>query len=120
MAAASVVRAVAGHGDQGSRTAATTPRSRPDGSRRSLTTREVRIGRGLAAVAASSEDEAIPSPKVPGDGAAGAVSQGRRGSADRAKARHRVAVLHRKVRDTRLEHAHKVVLRPGVASIVEG
>ena len=33
------------------------------------------------------------------------------GSANRAKARNRVAVLHRKVRETRLDHAHKTALR---------
>lgn len=32
-------------------------------------------------------------------------------SANRAKARRRVAVLHRKVRETRLDHAHKTALR---------
>jgi putative transposase len=35
----------------------------------------------------------------------------KKGSANRAKARHRVAVLHRKVRETRLDHAHKIALR---------
>ncbi len=39
------------------------------------------------------------------------VVERRKGSANRAKARHRVAVLHRKVRDTRLDHAHKTALR---------
>jgi transposase len=33
------------------------------------------------------------------------------GSANRAKARHRVAVVHRKERDTRRDHAHKIALR---------
>jgi len=39
------------------------------------------------------------------------LSRRQKGSANRAKARHRVAVVHRKVRDTRRDHAHKVVLR---------
>ena len=32
------------------------------------------------------------------------------GSANRAKTRHKVAVLHRKARDARLDHAHKTAL----------
>ncbi len=40
-----------------------------------------------------------------------ALSRRRKGSANRARARHRVAVLHRTVRATRLDHAHKVALR---------
>ena len=39
------------------------------------------------------------------------LSRRQKGSANRAKARHRVAVLHRKVRDARLDHAHKTALR---------
>jgi IS605 OrfB family transposase len=39
------------------------------------------------------------------------LSRRQQGSANRAKARHRVAVLHRRVRDARLDHAHKTVLR---------
>ena len=39
------------------------------------------------------------------------MSRKARGSANRARARHRVAVLHRKVGDTRLDHAHKTALR---------
>lgn len=34
-----------------------------------------------------------------------------KGSANRARSRHQVAVLHRKVRETRLDHAHKTALR---------
>jgi IS605 OrfB family transposase len=34
-----------------------------------------------------------------------------KGSANRAKARHRVAVAHRKVRDRRADHHHKLALR---------
>jgi putative transposase len=40
-----------------------------------------------------------------------ALSRTAKGSANRAKARHRVAVLHRKVREARLDHAHKTALR---------
>jgi putative transposase len=40
-----------------------------------------------------------------------ALSRKSKGSANRAKARHRVAVLHRKVREARLDHAHKTALR---------
>jgi putative transposase len=39
-----------------------------------------------------------------------ALSRKQKGSANRAKARQRVAVLHRKVRDARLDHAHKTAL----------
>ncbi len=45
----------------------------------------------------------------PGPGAAGAVPQAERLS-EPGKARRRVAVLHRKVRETRLDHAHKTAL----------
>jgi transposase len=38
-------------------------------------------------------------------------SRKQKGSANRAKARRRVAVVHRKVREARLDHAHKVALR---------
>jgi IS605 OrfB family transposase len=38
-------------------------------------------------------------------------SAAQEGSVNRAKARHRVAVVHRQVRDARLDHAHKVALR---------
>jgi putative transposase len=40
-----------------------------------------------------------------------ALSRKQKDSANRAKARHRVAVLHRKVRQARLDHAHKTALR---------
>jgi putative transposase len=39
------------------------------------------------------------------------LSRRQKGSANRAKARHRVAVLHRRVRETRLDHARKTALR---------
>jgi putative transposase len=40
-----------------------------------------------------------------------ALSRKAKDSANRVKARHRVAVLHRKVRETRRDHAHKMALR---------
>jgi putative transposase len=40
-----------------------------------------------------------------------ALSRKQKGSANRAKARHRVAVNHRKVRDQRADHHHKLALR---------
>jgi putative transposase len=39
------------------------------------------------------------------------LSRKQRGSANRAKARHRVAIAHRKVRDRRADHHHKLALR---------
>jgi transposase len=39
------------------------------------------------------------------------LSRRQKGSANRARARHRVAVLHRKVRQARCDHAHKTALR---------
>jgi putative transposase len=39
------------------------------------------------------------------------LSRKQKGSANRAKARHRVAVAHRKVRDKRADHHHKLALR---------
>jgi len=40
-----------------------------------------------------------------------ALSRKQKGSANRAMARHRVAVAHRKVRDQRADHHHKLALR---------
>ena len=39
------------------------------------------------------------------------LARKRKGSVNRAKARHRVAVCHRKVRDRRADHHHKLALR---------
>jgi putative transposase len=39
-----------------------------------------------------------------------ALSRKAKGSANRVKARRRVAVMHRKIRETRLDHAHKIAL----------
>jgi putative transposase len=40
-----------------------------------------------------------------------ALSRKQKGSSNRAKARKRVAALHRKVRETRLDHVHKTALK---------
>jgi putative transposase len=79
--------------------------------------REVGIDLGLAALAVTSDGEVIPNPRFLRMAqrrlakAQRVLSRRQKGSANRAKARHRVAVLHRKVRETRLDHAHKVALR---------
>jgi putative transposase len=39
------------------------------------------------------------------------LARKRKGSANRAKARHRIATLHRKIRDRRADHHHKLALR---------
>ena len=79
--------------------------------------REVGIDVGLASLAVTSDGEVIPNPRFLRAKerhlarAQRALSRKRKGSANRAKARKRVAVLHRKVREARLDHAHKTALR---------
>jgi putative transposase len=79
--------------------------------------REVGIDLGLASLAVTSDGEVIPNPRFLRAKerklarAQRALARKRKGSANRAKARHRVAVVHRKVRETRLDHAHKTALR---------
>jgi putative transposase len=79
--------------------------------------REVGIDLGLTALAVTSDGEMIPNPRFLRTAqrrltkAQRVLSRRQKGSANRAKARHRVAVLHRRVRETRLDHAHKVALR---------
>jgi len=79
--------------------------------------REVGIDLGLNALVVTSDGESIPNPRFLRRAqrrlkrAQRALSRKQKGSANRAKARHRVAVLHRKVRDARLDHAHKTALR---------
>jgi len=79
--------------------------------------REVGIDLGLASLIVTSDEEVIGNPRflrVKERKLARAqrgLSRRRKGSANRARARHRVAVLHRTVRETRLDHAHKVALR---------
>jgi putative transposase len=79
--------------------------------------REVGIDLGLNALIVTSDGESIPNPWFLRKAqrrlkhAHRVLSRRQKGSANRAEARHRVAVLHRKVRETRLDHAHKTALR---------
>jgi putative transposase len=79
--------------------------------------RETGIDLGLDRLVVTSDGEIIANPRFLRARerklarAQRALSRKARGSANRAKARHRVAVLHRKVREARLDHAHKTALR---------
>jgi len=79
--------------------------------------RETGIDLGLNSLIVTSNGEAIPNPRFLRKAqrrlrrAQRVLSRRRKGSANREKARHRVAVMHRKVRETRCDHAHKVALR---------
>jgi putative transposase len=79
--------------------------------------REAGIDVGLDRLAVTSDGEIIANPRFLRAKerklaqAQRALSRKAKGSANRAKARRRVAVLHRKVRETRLDHAHKTALR---------
>jgi putative transposase len=79
--------------------------------------RDVGIDLGLASLAVTSGGEVIPNPRFGRTAqrrlrkAQRVLSRRQRGSASWVRARHRVAVLHRKVRETRLDHAHKTALR---------
>jgi putative transposase len=79
--------------------------------------REVGIDLGLASLVATSDGELIANPRFLRAKerklarAQRSLSRKQQGSASRAKARHRVAVVHRKVREARLDHAHKLALR---------
>jgi transposase len=79
--------------------------------------REVGVDVGLGRLAVTSDGEIIANPRFLRARerhlarAQRALSRKRKGSANRARARHRVAVLHRKVREARLDHAHKTALR---------
>jgi putative transposase len=78
---------------------------------------EVGIDVGLDRLAVTSHGEIIANPRFLRAkehrlaSAQRALSRKQKGSANRAKARRRAAVLHRKVRETRLDHAHKTALR---------
>jgi len=78
---------------------------------------EVGIDVGLNRLAVTSDGEIIVNPRFLRRKewrlarAQRALSRKAKGSANRAKARRRVAVLHRKVREMRLDHAHKTALR---------
>ena len=79
--------------------------------------REVGVDLGLASLAVTSDGEVIANPRLYRAAqrrlrrAQRVLSRRKKGSANRARARYRVAVIHRKVRDARLDHAHKVALR---------
>jgi putative transposase len=79
--------------------------------------REVGIDLGLTSLVVTSDGEAVTNPRFYRVAqrrlrrAQRMLSRRQQGSANRAKARHRVAVLHRKVRDARLDYAHKTALR---------
>ena len=79
--------------------------------------RDAGIDLGLASLAVISDGEVVPNPRFLRAKerklarAQRALSRKQNGSANRAKARRRVAVLHRKVRETRLDHAHKTALK---------
>jgi putative transposase len=79
--------------------------------------RETGIDLGLASLAVTSDGQVIGNPRCLRAKeralarAQRALSRKQQGSASRAKARHRVAVLHRKVREARLDHAHKTALK---------
>jgi putative transposase len=79
--------------------------------------REVGIDLGLNSLVVTSGGEVVANPRFYRAAqrrlrrAQRVLSRRQKGSANRARARHRVAVVHRKVRDARLDHAHKVALR---------
>ena len=79
--------------------------------------REIGIDMGLGRLAVTSDGEVVANPRFLQAKerhlarAQRALCRKRKGSANRARARHRVAVLHRKVREARLDHAHKTALR---------
>jgi putative transposase len=79
--------------------------------------REVGVDVGLGRLMVTSDGEIIANPRFLRARerhlarAQRALSRKQEGSANRARARHRVAVLHRKVREARLDHAHKTALR---------
>jgi putative transposase len=79
--------------------------------------REVGVDLGLTSLVVTSDGEVVANPRFYRAAqrrlrrAQRVLSRRRKGSANRARARHRVAVVHRKVRDARLDHAHKTALR---------
>ena len=79
--------------------------------------REVGLDLGLASLVVTSDGERVASPRFYRVAqrrmrrAQRVLSRRQKGSANRARARPRVAVVHRKVRDARLDHAHKTALR---------
>ena len=81
--------------------------------------REIGVDVGLCSLAVTSDGEVIGNPRFLRAKerklarAQRVLSRKQEGSANRAKARQRVAVVHRKVRESRLDHAHKTALRAG-------
>ncbi len=79
--------------------------------------REVGIDLGLNSLVVTSDGETVTNPRLYRAAqrrlrrVQRVLSRRQKGSANRAKARRRVAVVHRKVRDARLDHAHKTALR---------
>jgi putative transposase len=79
--------------------------------------REIGVDLGLASLVVTSDGDVVRNPRFYRAAqlrlrrAQRVLSRRAKGSANRAKARHRVAVVHRKVRDARLDHAHKTALR---------
>ncbi len=79
--------------------------------------REVGIDMGLDRLVVTSDGEVISNPRFLRRKerhlarAQRALSRKQKDSRNRSKARRRVAVLHRKVREARLDHAHKTALR---------
>jgi putative transposase len=79
--------------------------------------REVGIDLGLNSLIVTSDGEAVANPRFYRTAqrqlrrAQRALSRRQKGSANRARARQRVAIVHRKTRDSRLDHAHKTALR---------
>ena len=79
--------------------------------------RDIGIDLGLNSLIVTSDGEVIPNRRFLRKAdrrlrrAQRVLSRRQKGSANRASARHRLAVLHRKVRETRLDHAHKTALR---------
>jgi len=78
--------------------------------------REVGVDMGLNRLAVTSDGEIIANPRFLRAKqrklahAQRALSRTAKGSANRTRARRRLAVVHRKVRETRLDHAHKTAL----------
>jgi putative transposase len=78
--------------------------------------REVGVDVGLDRLAVTSDGEIIANPRFLRAKerklahAQRALSRKAKGSANRARVRRQVAVMHRQVRETRLDHAHKAAL----------
>jgi putative transposase len=78
---------------------------------------EIGIDLGLDRLVVTSDGEIVPNPRFLRKRRRKlaylqrAASRKQKGSANRRKANMRVAVAHRKVRDARLDHAHKTALR---------